>query len=244
MGTMPSGACATWLYRVVLSAAGRPSLTRFAVPEVPGVLRVPTALAASANGKMVGYTTYTCGTRGYDAGHVGVINLGAGGVRTWRLNGTLLGMSASAYGQELAFTFTGANGRPTADILRAGAPPGPMTRRARVVLPTAAIGAGQVALNHTGRILLVCAQNARGEPRQTARLAARLAAYNAATGHITGVLHSWRSGYGPCSIGAVPAGGYLLVTGFQLNDIARIDLITGQVTELPVSFNQAQGFSW
>jgi hypothetical protein len=234
-----SGACATWLYRLGLSAAGQPSLTRLAVPKVAGRLRVPTALAASATGKVIGYSTFTCRTRGYDSGHVGVIDLATGRVRTWELHGTVLGMSASADGRALAFTFTGSNGRPTADMLRTDAAPGPMARRARVVVSTAAIGAGQVAVNRTGGVLLACAQNASGEPRQTARLAA----YNAATGHLIGVLRSWQSWLGPCTISAVPAGGYLLVTGFQEHDIARIDLITGRVTELP--FNNPQiGISW
>lgn len=240
MGTHPSGACATWLYRLRLSAAGRPSLTPFAVPKVAGVLFVPSALAASASGNMIGYSTFTCHSRGYDAGHVGVIDLAARRVRTWELNGRVLGMSATADGRTLAFTFTGTNGRPTADMLRTDAPPGPMARRARVVLPTAAIGSGQVALNRSGRVLLACTQNAAGQPRQTARLAA----YKASTGHAIGVLRSWRSGYGPCMISAAPAGGYLLVTGFQAHQIARIDLTTGRETDLPVSIDQALGFSW
>jgi hypothetical protein len=114
------------------------------------------------------------------------------------------------------------------------------TGRARVVLPTAAIGSGQVALNRSGRVLLACTQNAAGQPRQTARLAA----YNASTGHAIGVLRSWRSAYGPCMISAAPGGGYLLVTGFQAHQIARIDLTTGRETELQVSIYRALGFSW
>jgi hypothetical protein len=234
-----AGACATWLYRLGLTAAGQPSLTRLAVPKVAGLLRVPSALAAGANGKAIGYSTFACRSRGYDSGHVGVIDLATGRVRTWKLNGTVLGMSASADGRAFAFTFTGANGQPTADMLRTGAPPGLMTRRARVVLPAAAIGAGQVAVNRTGSVLLACAQDATGEPRHTARLAA----YNAATGHLIGVLRSWRSSAGPCMISAVPAGGYLLVTGFAEHDIARIDLVTGQVTELRGN-NPQIGISW
>jgi len=99
------------------------------------------------------------------------------------VNGTVLGMSATADGRTLAFTFTA----PTAGQRRTCCA---QTRRpadgpaGRVVLPTAAIGSGQVALNRSGRVLLACTQNAAGKPRQTARLAA----YKASTGIAIGVL--------------------------------------------------------
>ncbi len=228
--------CGTWLYWLRLTADGQPQLSPLAVPRVAGSIVASTGLAASADGRVVAYSADHCaGGNGW----IGVINLATRQVRTWSLRSEgVISMSLSADGALLGFhDSTIVSGDGSVRVLRTGSPPGPVTERAHVVLPApwGAIGqsqAGQqIVLSPSGGAMLACTSVGHA-PSST-----RLVVYNASTGRLIGLLHTWPDPYiSPCAMSAAPRGGYLLVTGVRARDLTRVDLMTGRVRQVTVGW--------
>jgi hypothetical protein len=228
--------CGTWLYRLRLTADGQPQLSPLAVPRVAGSILANTGLAASADGRVVAYSAGHCaGGNGW----IGVVNLAARQVRTWSLRSEgVISMSLSADGALLGFNdSTTVVGDGSVRVLRTGSPPGPVTERAHVVLPApwGAIGqsqAGQqIVLSPSGGVMLACTSVGHA-PSST-----RLVVYDASTGRLIGLLHTWPEPYiSPCAMSAAPRGRYLLVTGIRARDLTRVDLMTGRVRQVKASW--------
>lgn len=239
------GPCDTRLYRLRLNADGRPgALIPLAVPEIAGHLITPTSLAASADGGMIAYASARCGGSNSAPGQAGVIDLATRQVRTWAITRSegLMSLSLSAAGRTLAFTETTAlGGDGTARVLSTDSPAGRLAQRARKVL-SAALQAQAVALSPGGNVLFACTWRGTSPP-----YSATLAAYQAGSGQLIGVLHTWHDVHvSPCTISADPAGRYLLVTDIFLQDVgARIDLATGRLAAIPSrTGNPPLGISW
>jgi hypothetical protein len=226
--------CYTDLYRLSLTAGGRlGSLTPLAVPRVAGHMMGDTALASSANGQVIGYSTLTC-SRGH--GWAGVIRLPSRQDRRWPLSSELvLSLSMSPGGQTLFFDDQrdyGGDG--TIRALPTRAPVGLVTRRARIVLP-ASSGLDQIGsvVTDRGTTLLGCLMTRR---------AGVLASYSVATGRKLAVLHTWRHADGAfCQLSVTPSGGYALVTGTSNSGSSRLNLHTSRSRTIPTI---AAGIAW
>ncbi len=253
-----SGGCETWLYRLRLTAQGhQAALTPLNVPKISGQILPTNDLSVSADGRMVAYSATPC-TGGpvttsdgmvtpgghHPVGVVGVINLLTGHVRVWDLKSeSAWSLTLSPNGQMLGFVNTviyGGDG--TVRSMPASAQPGPATRRTRVVLPAGlhVDVNGSIAMNPGGTVMLACSE---------ASHTATLAAYDVASGRLLGVVHAWRRiNVAPCEISVTPSGRYVLVYNLSFTGIgARIDLATGQLTELVGSSGhqpQPLGLSW
>jgi hypothetical protein len=233
--------CYTNLYRLSLTAGGRlAGLAPLAVPRVTGTLLGSTALTASASGLVIGYSAVCSGQNGW----AGVIRLASRRVRRWSLPSEgLFSLSMSSGGQTLFFDDTQAyGGDGTIRALPTSAPPGPMLRRSRIVLPaTSGLDqSGSVAVTGGGKILLGC--------REAGRLAV-LASYAAASGRELAVLHTWRHvDGGPCMVSVTPSGGYVLVSNIGLGGGgtlgSRLDLYTGRVETIGRRAGEPVGIAW
>ncbi|MGH3404790.1 MAG: hypothetical protein ACRDRJ_20130, partial [Streptosporangiaceae bacterium] len=230
--------CYTDLYRLSLTAGGRlAGLAPLAVPRVAGALPGSTALTASASGQVIGYSAGNC-TGGH--GWAGVIRLASRQVRRWSLTSEgLFSLSMSPDGQMLFFDDTQVyGGDGTIRALPTSAPPGPVMRRARIVLPASSgvDQTGTVAVTDSGQILLGCRET-RGQ--------AVLASYAAATGRELAVLHTWRHvDTAPCEITVTPSGGYVLVTNIPSGLGSRLDLYTGRARAIGGGAGQPVGAAW
>ncbi|HEX3488204.1 MAG TPA: hypothetical protein VHU92_02640 [Streptosporangiaceae bacterium] len=233
----PGHGCYTNLYRLSLTAGGRlAGLAPLAVPRVTGTLLGSTALAASASGQVIGYSASCSGRNGW----VGVIRLASRRVRRWSLSSQgLFSMSMSSGGQTLFFDNTGVyGGDGTIRALPTSAPPGPMLRRARIVLPASSgvDTTGSVAVTGGGKILLGC--------REIQSLAV-LASYSAASGRQLAVLHTWRHvDAAPCMISVTPSGGYVLASVIGPGGGTRLDLYTGKARTIGRDVGEAVGIAW
>lgn len=219
------GGCYTRFYRLRLTPGGHlDSMTPLAVPLARGALTY--GVAASADGKTVAYTAGPC-----DGGHgqVGVLHVGSQAIRTWPLSSEgAMSPSLSPDGRLLYFVNTTVfGGDGTVRALRTDAPPGPATRRARIVLPASAWNSesGSITLARHGRALLVCS---------VTHHAATLAAYNPATGHRFSVVRTWQHiDVVPCDVTATPAGNRALVSDIGPGLGFRVDLATGHARTFP-----------
>ncbi len=226
--------CDTWFYQFRLSALGQlKDFAPLAVPEVPG--RVvepfepdPVPLAASANGKVVAFSTQRCthaGTRTY-LGQVGTIDLATRTVTTWKFRwpATPWSLSLSANGSLLEFVSNPSNGQSegsdafnAAWTLRTDSAGGwlrPHYRRVigSSVAPTAAV------LSPNGRVMFAVVAG-RGQEV--------LRAYQTASGRPAREVLAFPSGQGP-SISAGPSGRYLLAF-FLTDHVKWVDLATGRL---------------
>jgi hypothetical protein len=238
-----SGSCVTWLYRLTLTRTGKvASLAPLRVPEVAGEIIPPSGLSASASGQTIAYTANGCGQ---GDGWLGVIDVASGSVRTWKADAEdLLSLSLSANGQHVLYvnsTVYGGDG--SVQMLQTRARPGSLARRARIVVPGAAgVGAnGSVALTTDGTTVLACTESG-GSGSHTATLSA----LTASTGRPLGIVHRWEDvTVAPCTIDAVPATDYLLVSDISGAMAIRINLATGQTWQIPGrGQNPPSGISW
>ncbi len=139
----PQTSCQTHFYQFSLSADGQPSaLTALPVRPLPGL---PTALAASADGRLVAYSVTKCA--GEAAGHIGngqvsggigLINLVTGHVsRHWSYTLSedyTTDLSMSADGSLLGYSNYLNAESPVGRVLTASAPSGPDERYSRIVI--------------------------------------------------------------------------------------------------------------
>lgn len=201
----PQTSCRTFFYRFSLGTDGQPSaLTRLPVRALPGL---PTALAASANGRLAGYSVVGCATGtgrigpGQAIGHIGLINLAVGKItRQWSYtlsedyttdlsmsdDGSLLGYSNFQNAKWVA-------GR----VLAASSPPGPDLRYSHIVVRQPV----STALSTSGRLMYA----------MTGTHDHVLAAYDTANGRQAKVLHQWPAATSPGPLVADPAGRYALL---------------------------------
>jgi hypothetical protein len=226
---IPAQGCTlTRLYQVSLTRRG--GLARLApVPggRIHGQLTAP-GFALSAGGGVIGYAASRCGS---SPGWAGVIRLATGQSRRWPMTSHgLTGVTMSPDGRTLYFIDTaGFGGDGTVRALPVSAPAGPLTQRARIVLPASSGvdsgSAGGIALADHGRILLGCR-----EIQDTAVLLA----YSAATGRELAVLHTWRGvDSAPCTLTTASSGGYLLITDIGTYPW-RMRLGSGHARKLPI----------
>jgi hypothetical protein len=236
------GGCYTLFYRLLLTREGRlASMTRLAVPRARN--QIAYGVAASADGRTIAYTAGPC-----DGGHgrVSVLHVGSQAVRTWSL--TSEGATSPALspdGRMLYFaSSTVLAGDGTVRALRTDAPPGPVSRRARVLLPASAWDSesGSITLARQGRALLVCSLH-----QETATLAA----YSPASGTRLSVIRSWQADptAGACMVTATPAGNRALISGTEPGLGTRADLTTGRFRRIPAQAGTppagiSGGLSW
>lgn len=239
--------CGAWLYQFRLTAQGQPSaLTPLDVPEVAG-WPVPMALAASADGNTVAYTTARCtedpdpGDRA--VGHVGVISLRSATVRTWgfKFPAGPTSLSLSADGRLLSFVSDPSDGGHagsmefnSAWVLPTSSAPGPLQQHYRRVVRTPKEPAllDAAALSRSGKMMLTAVE-ASPKPLQWV---VTVSAYETATGRLIRVQRVLRyhGGVfdGNFELSPSTSGRYLLVTPYH-NAIYRLDLATGRYSAVP-----------
>ena len=165
--------CVTWLYQFSLGAAGRPTgLAPFEVPKLSGAELnqagpVFMDLAASANGRLVAFTTVKCSG---SQGHVGVIDVRTRSVKLWSFGGGYvapLGVSLSANGGVLGLvSFShpdnghGGTEIDTAWTLRTNSPAGPLTRYYRRVYDSLTFTTTAVTVSSTGTVVFAATHRA------------------------------------------------------------------------------------
>jgi hypothetical protein len=242
--TIQSRACNTYLYRLQLGTNGQiAGLTPLAVPKVSGS---DWGLSASANGNTVAYTSWNCRDGSKSAARVGVIDLAAKNVRTWRVppsddSDPINSISLSGNGKELALADE-ATANADIRVMATDAPPGTIVQRSRVVpaSPRAVVSAG-FALNASGSEMVSCV------PHPLSADNYRIAVYGVPGGSLLGMYPvRYHSDISPCDASLDPAGRWLLVTDiFPLlhgrPSIAfpkgrwyagvRVDLATGKATK-------------
>jgi hypothetical protein len=236
-----NGGCYTLFYRLLLTRSGRlASMTRLAVPRAQNMMAY--GVAASADGMTIAYTAGPC-----DGGHgqVGVLHVGSQAVRTWSLQSEgALSPSLSPDGRLLYFvntTVLGGDG--TVRALRTDAPPGPVARRARVMLSAKAgiSESGSIALARHGQVLLACS---------VSQHVAYLSVFRPATGTrfaVSQSVHSWpHVSVLPCTITVTPDGSRALVSTIVPGIGTRVDLATGRARPIPGSHrgNPPEALSW
>jgi hypothetical protein len=217
----PQTSCRTFLYRIGLSAAGRPMApTPLTARQMSGL---PTALAASADGALLAYSVVECAagnTPGHIAanqaiGQIGLIDVASDSVtRQWSYSlseDSPSDLSLSATGSLLGYSIFmesasySASPVQVARVLATSARPGPDYLRSRVVVRQPGGAQGGIvstALSSSGA-LIYAITSASGQ---------MLAAYDTSDGRQVQVLHSWPSATLLGQLRADPAGGYLLLT--------------------------------
>jgi hypothetical protein len=262
--------CATRLYLIRLDSRGRPGrLTRLRVPELHGELF---DLAASADGRLIGYAVSGC--QKFEPGFVGIANVGTGRVRQWgdvnpggesqgniSLNGS---MSLSANGSLLAFTGadTTRDGTFTEQVLRVmrtDARPGTVGQRSRIVRHGPVLGPQLAAASLSPSGAAIYTETVT--ERRTA-YTVQLAAYRTATGRLRKDIASFTVTGRDNAPGGLPAldasGRFLLVpyemslprspTGQEALRIARIDIATGArgilIVRLPAGSPGSLRIAW
>ena len=202
-----------------------------------GALLGSTAPTASVSGQVIGYSAGNCAS---GHGWAWVIRLASRQVRRWSLTSEgLYSLSMSSDGQTLFFDDAQVyGGDGTIRALPTSAPPGPVMRRARIVLPASSglDQTGSAAVTDGGKILLGC-REPRARPCWLRR--------QSATGRELAVLHTWRNvDTMPCEISVTPSGGYVLVTDIGSGLGSRLDLYTGRVRDIRGGAGQPVGVAW
>lgn len=243
-----SGCGTTTLYRLRLTARGRPSsLAPLTAPKIRGSV---TALAASADGRTIAYATEFCGATSDSPGAIGVVHAGTGQTRQWNwrpdpgqsvdsvtitANGRLIEYAAMpnkitspGSGQSLPVR--------TIRLLPADAPPGRAAQRSRAVVTMSRAAPAELfnsaAIAPDGRTLYFCTLRDSGHH---ARGVLVLRGYNLATGASL-VLHEFGPGL-YCMLGV---SGQDLLAGYGQRPpghpatFFRYDASTGKSTPVPV----------
>lgn len=224
------GGCKTWLYRLRLSAAGQPSaLSAAPIPSISGILP-GRALAATPDGSAIAAGSYFCDGNGS-------LQFARFAVRPavrWPTQGgdQVDGMSLSANGTELSisgYEFAGFGPGPkpgtssvrlkpvTAVLQTSGAASGLSGQR--IILRRPAVA----ALSPDGSTLYACTEDSGRDV---------LGAYSVAARTLRRVVASWTAASGNCSFALDGAGRYALIAT-AAGHLARIDIGTGRLTELP-----------
>ncbi len=204
-------ACRAYFYRFSLNADGQAS----ALTPLPGSGQagLPTALAASADGRKLAFSITHCAGSGgtiippsQAIGYIGLLDTASGKI-TGRWAYALdedyaTSMSLTPDGNLLAFAQYLPNGSAiVVKSLRTDVPSGTVDQASTVVgLP------GTSSLS-VGPDLYACTQADRSD----SRVANQLGVYGLATGHRTAVLHTWTGLNAWCSLAPNPVHGHLLV---------------------------------
>jgi hypothetical protein len=232
--------CRAYFYRFSLNADGQPS----ALTPLPGSGQagLPTALAASADGRKVGFSITQCGGStattippSQAIGYVGLLDTASGKI-TGRWTYTLgedyaTGMALTPDGNQLAFAQYLPDGSAiVVKSLRTDVPSGTVDQASTVV------GVPGVSSLSVGPDLYACTTADRS-PTQTIN---RLGVYDFATGHRTALLHTWTGLIAQCSLAPNTVHGHLLVAiatpqffpGSSPNNVRvlAVDVRTGRLT--------------
>jgi hypothetical protein len=229
--------CHTWFYRFSISSRGQPVNLAELSASAPGVVADGSALAASADGRMVAYATQACTTR--PASRVGVIHLPTGKVTAWTArrskprnlslsaNGSLLSIVAGAGGGPAR---TWAAGADAAWILRTGDRPGPLARHYRKV-PLPPGGVLAAALSPSGAVLFAIIEN--GPPGR--RNGGTVAGYDAVTGAQVLRVRVLAGRTAPPGMTTAVSGRFALVYLLRPSRVQELNLATGQQRSVPLA---------
>ena len=234
--------CRAYFYRFSLNAGGQAS----ALTPLPGSGQagLPTALAASADGRKLAFSITQCGGSGATKippsqaiGYIGMLDTASGNVTgrwTYALDEDYAtSMALAPDGNQLAFAQYLPNGSAiVVKSLRTDVPSGTVDQASTVVgVP----GASSLSV---GPDLYACIP----ADRSGWRIANQLGVYGLATGHLTGVLHTWTGLQARCSLAPNLVHGHLLVSIATAHfypgaspDTVRVlavDVRTGRITPL------------
>ena len=217
--------CDTWFYNLRLTAQGDVgALTPFAVPKVSGLILSSNDLSVSADGRLIAYSAELCTDN--HSGVIGMANAVTGQIRTAPLNShSASNLSLSSDGRVIGFVNTviyGGDG--SIRLLRADAMGRQAAFRVPVVLPARdrVDVDGTIAMSPDGSTMLTCSEGPT---------TAELAAYNAQTGTLIAVIHTWSHVLAaPCELAYAPSAQYVLVYNLDVaGTFTKIDVATGQV---------------
>jgi WD40 repeat protein len=217
--------CDTWFYKLRLTAQGNAgTLTPFAIREVSGLILSSNGLSASGDGRLITYSAELCTDN--RRGVIGVANALTGQVRTSPLNSeSAWSLSLSPDGRVIGFVNTvlyGGDG--SIRLLRADEMGRQTAVRVPVILPAGdRIDVnGTIAMSPDGGTILACSEGQK---------TAVLAAYNAQTGTLLGIVHTWSHVQAaPCELAYAPSGQYVLVYNLDVaGTFTKIDVATRQV---------------
>jgi hypothetical protein len=228
--------CTTWFYRFSLGSGGRPvNMAPLSAWTVPGVVAGDSALAASANGKMVAYATRDCATQ-VPALRLGVIDVSSGKGTAWTTRSTPRDLSLSPNGALLSFLAAPATGpghdpRPAAAwMVRTSAPPGPLARRNRkaVRLPGAV---SATELSAAGSVLF--AITGHGPPNEAT--ASAIAGYDVRLGTLVTPVRELAAGrVSQPGLSVSVSGRFALVYLLRPGVVQELNLAGGQLRTVPV----------
>ncbi len=252
-----SRSCATSLYRFQLTADGAPTaMTPFAT--VPGVIQSPSDMAASGNGTTIAYDALVCGqaapsradlrrsdlthSSGTRSAYLAVVNTSTGQTRrwTWRTN-TGTGNEFLSTGGTVSLSANGSTVAFGDWVLPAGAAPGPLAQRGRVVARNGEFGpstilAGGPVIAPDGQTVYFATYRVRGDKPVGRNW--QLRAFDVGTGQ-TRLVHSFPGLPAPGGpVATDPTGRYLLAeyvpsaASPTTARLVRLDIATGQVTRL------------
>lgn len=262
--TAPEG-CTTTLYRFSLAANGTPSpMTPFT--NVAGRISDPWDMAVSAGSQFIAYQTMTCSHLSPEQllkaaqhgqtqrGYLSVLNTVTGRTKQWtyqtRLNEFLPGtgdVSISANGSVVGFSNK---------VIDTSAPAGSLAAHARVVATNGEFGPstiiGGLNVSPDGRTAYFATfRTANNKPVWTSR---QLRAFDLATGQTRLVRSFPGTEGGPAAVTFDPTGRYMLVesvinTGsaakpLPTTKLAVVDVATGQLTQLNVSWAADPAIAW
>jgi hypothetical protein len=234
--------CRAYFYRFSLNADGHAS----ALTPLPGSGQagLPTALAASADGRKLAFSITHCAGSGgtiippsQAIGYIGLLDTASGKITgrwTYSLDEDYAtSMSLTPDGDLLAFAQYLPNGSAiVVKSLRTDVPSGTVDQASTVV------GLPGVSSLSVGPDLYACT----GTDRSDSRIANQLGVYGLATGHRTAVLHTWTGLVARCSLAPNPAHGHLLVAIITAQSypgaspdtvrVLAVDVRTGRLTPL------------
>jgi hypothetical protein len=262
--TAPEG-CTTTLYRFSLAANGTPSpMTPFT--NVAGQISDPWDMAVSAGSQFIAYQTMTCNHLSPEQllkaaqhgqtqrGYLSVLNTVTGRTKQWtyqtRLNEFLPGtgdVSISANGSVVGFSNK---------VIDTSAPAGSLAAHAHVVATNGEFGPstiiGGLKVSPDGRTAYFATfRTANNKPVWTSW---QLRAFDLATGQTRLVRSFPGTEGGPAAVTFDPTGRYMLVesvinTGsaakpLPTTKLAVVDVATGQLTQLNVSWAADPAIAW
>jgi hypothetical protein len=256
--------CATRFYRTNISATGQLGKLSRLGRTVHGEV---VSVAASADGKVIGYFAWPCSKSA--TGYLAVLHVRIGQVRRWGDVGVYGsagdmsaggGLSLSADGGLASFAgdTTTASGTITGQgiwLLRTSSAAGPLAERSRLVLskPNSGPALSSVVLSPDGRALYLCTVTTRGTT-QVADITARRASNGDLTSNIAKLTatHVTFQGLG-CPMAMTSSGRYLLVpyalryarttTTGPLIQMARLDVAARSVATISFRLPGSAGMS-
>jgi hypothetical protein len=243
--------CRAYFYRFSLNVAGQAS----ALTALPGSGQagLPTALAASADGRKLAFSITHCGDGGgtkippsQAIGYIGLLDTASGKITghwTYALGEDYAtSMSLTPDATLLAFSQYLPNGSAiVVKSLRTDMPSGTVDQASTVV------GLPGVSSVSVGPDLYGCIS----ADRSHSRVANQLGVYGLATGHRNGVLHTWTGLNAWCSLAPNPVHGHLLVAIATAHfypgaspytvRVLAVDVRTGRLTPLLTTIASTSG---